>query len=46
MDGRRNVAETTLERPLGSGPYRIGGFEAGQRIEYKRVEDYWVKIST
>jgi microcin C transport system substrate-binding protein len=41
MGGRRNVAETTLERPLGSGPYRIGGFEAGQRIEYERVEDYW-----
>ena len=27
---KRNVAETTLEPPLGSGPYRINGFEAGQ----------------
>ena len=29
---RRNVADTTLEPPLGSGPYRIGRFEAGQSI--------------
>ena len=38
---RRNVADTTLEPPLGSGPYRIGRFEAGQSIIYERVEDYW-----
>jgi microcin C transport system substrate-binding protein len=38
---RRNVADTTLEPPLGSGPYRIGTFEAGQSIVYERVADYW-----
>jgi microcin C transport system substrate-binding protein len=38
---RRNIANTTLEPPLGSGPYRIGTFEAGQSIIYDRVHDYW-----
>ncbi len=26
---------------LGSGPYRVGRFAAGQWIEYDRVDDYW-----
>ena len=38
---RRNVADTTLEVPLGSGPYRIKAFEAGRSIVYERVADYW-----
>ena len=38
---RRNIADTTLEPPLGSGPYRIGTFEAGQSIVYERVAGYW-----
>ena len=33
--------ETTLEIPLGSGPYRVGRFEAGRYIEYDRVKDWW-----
>ncbi len=33
--------ESTLEPPLGSGPYRIGAFEAGRYIEYERDPDYW-----
>ena len=37
----RDFTATTLEPPLGSGPYRIGSFEAGRSIEYERVEDYW-----
>ncbi len=37
----RNVANTTLEPPLGSGPYRIGNLEAGQWLLYERVKDYW-----
>ena len=41
-DGRRrDVTQTTLEPPLGSGPYRIKGFEAGRTIAYERVKDYW-----
>lgn len=39
----RDIGSGTLERPVGSGPYRIGAFEAGRYIEYERVEDYWAK---
>ncbi len=31
----------TLDIPLGSGPYAIESFEAGRRVTYKRVTDYW-----
>jgi microcin C transport system substrate-binding protein len=37
----RNFDETTLEPPLGSGPYKVGRFEAGRFIEYDRVKDWW-----
>jgi microcin C transport system substrate-binding protein len=37
----RNIAESTLEPPLGSGPYRLADFEAGQSLVFERVEDYW-----
>jgi microcin C transport system substrate-binding protein len=41
-DGKkRNVGETTLEPPLGSGPYRIKDFSAGRHIVYERVKDHW-----
>jgi microcin C transport system substrate-binding protein len=40
---QRDVAETTLDPPLGSGPYRIKEFEAGRSIVYERVADYWGK---
>jgi microcin C transport system substrate-binding protein len=33
--------ETTLEPPLGNGPYKVGRFEAGRYIEYERVKDWW-----
>jgi microcin C transport system substrate-binding protein len=33
--------ETSLEVPLGSGPYKVGRFEAGRYIEYDRVKDWW-----
>jgi microcin C transport system substrate-binding protein len=32
---------TTLEPPLGSGPYRIKEFTPGRSIAYERVQDYW-----
>jgi len=35
--------ETTLEPPLTSGPYKIGPFDQGRFITYKRVADYWAK---
>lgn len=37
----RSFDAGTLEPPLGSGPYRVGRFNAGSFIEYERVEDYW-----
>ncbi|WP_236843362.1 ABC transporter substrate-binding protein [Bradyrhizobium icense] len=37
---KREIADTTLEPPLGSGPYRIKSFEAGRTIVYERVETY------
>ena len=33
--------ESTLEIPLGSGPYKVGKFEVGRFIEYDRVKDWW-----
>ncbi|MDX9862422.1 MAG: extracellular solute-binding protein, partial [Rhodospirillales bacterium] len=39
----RAFDQTTLEPPLGSGPYRIRSFEPGRRIVYERVADYWGK---
>ena len=39
----RDFSKTTLEPPLGSGPYRIGDFETNRRITYERVADYWGK---
>lgn len=35
--------KTTLTPPLGSGPYRIKDIDAGKRIIYERVKDYWGK---
>jgi microcin C transport system substrate-binding protein len=37
----RDFTKTTLEPPLGSGPYRVESFEPGRSITYKRVPDYW-----
>jgi len=37
----RNPTETTLEIPLGSGPYRLARFDAGRSATYERVPDYW-----
>ncbi len=34
---------TTLDPPLGSGPYRIESLESGRSISYERVTDYWGK---
>ena len=41
-DGRkRDITQTTLEPPLGSGPYRLKNFDAGRNASYERVKDYW-----
>jgi microcin C transport system substrate-binding protein len=41
-DGKkRDIGSTTLEPPLGSGPYLIKEFAPGRSIVYERVKDYW-----
>lgn len=35
--------QTSLEKPLGSGPYAIGDFKPGTYVTYKRRPDYWAK---
>jgi microcin C transport system substrate-binding protein len=37
----RPFDESTLDIPLGSGPYKVGKFEANRYIEYERVKDWW-----
>ena len=39
----RDIGKPTLEPPLGSGPYKIGGFTPGRTISYVLVDDYWGK---
>ncbi len=39
----RDFGSTSLDTPLGSGPYKIGKIEAGRSIEYIRRDDYWGK---
>jgi len=40
---RHEFDQTTLEPPLGSGPYRISEFKQGSFTTFKRREDYWAK---
>ena len=35
--------QTTLEPPLGSGPYKLGEFRQGAFVSYRRRVDYWAK---
>jgi microcin C transport system substrate-binding protein len=39
----REFDKTTLEPPLGSGPYKVDSFEPGRQITYRRVADWWGK---
>jgi microcin C transport system substrate-binding protein len=38
---KRDISLTTLEKPLGSAPYRIKDFVAGRSVALERVKDYW-----
>ncbi|HEV8441694.1 MAG TPA: extracellular solute-binding protein [Methylomirabilota bacterium] len=38
---KRDFEKTTLEAPLGSGPYRVESVDPGRSITYRRVKDYW-----
>jgi len=39
----RDSEKTTLDPPLGSGPYKIDAVDPGRSITYRRVPDYWAK---
>lgn len=38
---KRPFEAANLDIPLGSGPYTIDSFDAGRRVTYKRVANYW-----
>ena len=38
---KRDITQTTLEPPLGSGPYRLKEFAPGRTLVYEKVDDYW-----
>ena len=38
---KRAVTQTTLEKPLGCGAYRLKEFSPGRSISFERVRDYW-----
>ncbi|THD59037.1 MAG: ABC transporter substrate-binding protein [Bradyrhizobium sp.] len=37
----RPFDESTLDTPLGSGPYKVGKFEVNRYIEFERIKDWW-----
>jgi microcin C transport system substrate-binding protein len=37
----RAFEESTLDAPLGSGPYKVGNLEVNRYIEFERVKDWW-----
>ena len=39
----RDFGESTLEPPLGSGPYVLGEIDSGRSVTYLRRDDYWGK---
>jgi len=40
---KRDVTQTSLEPPLGSGPYRLKDFAPGRTVVYEQAENYWGK---
>ncbi|MEP4248307.1 extracellular solute-binding protein [Tateyamaria sp.] len=41
-DGR-DFGESSLEAPIGSGPYVLGDIDSGRSVTYLRRDDYWGK---
>ena len=37
----RPFEESTLDIPLGSGPYKVGRYEINRYVEFDRVKDWW-----
>ncbi|RUP09390.1 extracellular solute-binding protein [Hyphomicrobium sp.] len=40
---QRDIGKTTVEPPLGNGPYKIKSVDTSRKIVYERVPDYWAK---
>ncbi|WP_244481224.1 extracellular solute-binding protein [Rhizobium sp. Leaf371] len=40
---QRDISRTTLEIPMGSGPYKMASMKAGSTVTYARRDDYWGK---
>ncbi|WP_082072998.1 extracellular solute-binding protein [Hyphomicrobium sp. 99] len=40
---QRDITKTTVEPPLGNGPYKIKSVDTSRKIVYERVPDYWAK---
>ncbi len=40
---KNDFAKTSLDAPLGSGPYKIKSFRTGEYVAYERRADYWAK---
>lgn len=38
---KRDFSASSLEPPLGSGPYQVGRVDVGRSIEFERVRDHW-----
>lgn len=38
-----DITKTSLEPPLGSGPYAVDKVNVGTSVTYRRVTDYWAK---
>ncbi|WP_157056612.1 extracellular solute-binding protein [Pseudorhodobacter aquimaris] len=39
----KDFAASTLEAPIGSGPYTVGGYETGRFISFVKNPDWWGK---
>ena len=39
----RDFADSTLDAPSGSGPYRVAEVDPGRRIVFERRPDYWAR---
>jgi microcin C transport system substrate-binding protein len=39
----KSFDKSSLDIPLGSGPYKVKKVDAGRSIVYERVKDYWAK---
>lgn len=39
----KDFTQSSLEKPLGSGPYKVGKVDTGRSIEYVRADEWWGK---